>query len=64
MILPPSDEDLIRGGIADYWFSPEGILYSYSKSTTRTVATISRNIELVKSITAGKPVPLLIYLAK
>lgn len=64
MILPPSNAQLIRGEIADYWFSPEGILYSYSKSTTRTVETISRNIELVKNVTGGKPVPLLIYLAK
>lgn len=54
--------ELVTGEIADYRFTPEGILYSYSKSPKRTVALIRQNIELVKSITGGKPVPLLIYL--
>ena len=54
---------MIKGEIADYYYSPEGILYSYSKSTTRTVKNISENIALVKQITGGKIVPLLIYLS-
>ena len=58
----PGNIDLIKGEIADYYYSPEGILYSYSKSTRRTVKTISDNIVLVKQITGGKKVPLLIYL--
>lgn len=60
---PPENIELIKGEIADYYYSPEGILYSYSKSTKRTVKTISDNIALVKQITGGKKVPLLIYLA-
>ena len=55
---------IIRGEIADYRFSEEGILYSYSKSTVRTVEKIRNNVQLVKSITGGKKVPLLIYLSK
>ena len=53
---------LISGAIADYKFSQDGILYSYSKSIQRTVENIKGNIELVKKITGNKKVPLLIYL--
>jgi hypothetical protein len=55
--------ELIKGEIADYWMSEEGILYSYSKSPVRTVKNISENIALVKQITGNKKVPLLIYLS-
>jgi hypothetical protein len=61
MIIPPNTE-LITGEIADYRLGEDGILYSYSKSTLRTVQTISDNISLVKKITGNKTVPLLIYL--
>ena len=56
-------EQLIKGEIADYWLSPEGILYSYSKSIRRTVQNIRDNVALVKQITGNKKVPLLIYLS-
>jgi len=59
----PNDIELIEGEIADYFYSPEGILYSYSKSPKRTIKNISENIALVKQITGGKKVPLLIYLS-
>src|SRR6478752_10830031 len=55
--------DLIKGEIADYHYGDDGILYSYSKSTLRTVQRISDNIALVKKITGNKKVPLLIYLS-
>lgn len=55
--------ELIKGEIADYHYGDDGILYSYFKSTLRTVKTISDNIALVKSITGNKIVPLLIYLS-
>lgn len=61
---PPGNIQLIEGEIADYYYSPEGILYSYSKPPKRTVKNISENIALVKQITSGKKVPLLIYLSK
>jgi hypothetical protein len=61
---PPENIQLIKGEIADYYYSPEGILYSYSKPTKRTVKNISENIRLVKQITGDKKVPLLIYLSK
>lgn len=60
---PPENIQTIKGEIADYWLSDEGILYSFSKSTLRTVKNISENIALVKQITGNKKVPLLIYLS-
>lgn len=54
---------LISGEIADYKFDTDGILYSYSKNPLRTVKNITVNIALVKQITGGKKVPLLIYLS-
>jgi hypothetical protein len=57
-----NEKELIRGEIADYFFDKSGILYSYSKGVKRTVQNISRNADLVISITGGRPVPLLIYL--
>jgi hypothetical protein len=57
-----NDIPLIQGEIADYSYEG-GILYSYSKSIRRTVENIRGNIELVKKITGGKKVPLLIFLA-
>lgn len=61
---PPENMQLIEGEIADYYYSPEGILYSYSKPPKRTVKNISENIALVKQITGGGKIPLLIYLSK
>lgn len=63
MIKPPDNIQLIKGEIADYWYAPDGILYSYSKSPKRTVKNITENIALVKKITGNKIVPLLIYLS-
>ncbi len=57
-----NDIQIIKGEIADYRYN-DGILYSYSKSTLRTVKNISENIALVKQITGNKKVPLLIYLS-
>ena len=54
---------LVTGEIADYFLDrSSGILYSYSKNIRRTVTNISGNIRLVKEITGGRPVPLLIHL--
>ncbi len=54
--------ELIKGDIADYRLDDSGILYSYSKSVLRTVSLMEANAKLVKQITGGKPVPLLIFL--
>lgn len=61
---PTENMELIKGEISDYYYSPDGILYSYSKNPKRTVKNISENVALVKQITGGKKVPLLIYLSK
>jgi hypothetical protein len=58
----PETIHVTEGEIADYYLDPTGILYSYSKTVKRTVQNISENIALVKQITGGKKVPLLIYL--
>jgi hypothetical protein len=63
MIKPPDNNQLIKGEIADYWYAPDGILYSYSKNPKRTIRNITENIALVKNITGGKIIPLLIYLS-
>ena len=55
-------KDRISGEIADYELKESGILISYSKPIKRTVPLISANVELVKKINGGRPVPLLIYL--
>jgi len=62
MINRPTDRETFEGDIATYWFE-EGILVSLSKSSKRTVESISANVQLVKQITHNKPVPLLIYLS-
>ena len=56
------DVQLIKGVIADYKLDADGVLYSYSKNPIRTVKNITENVALVKQITGGKRVPLLIYL--
>nr|WP_199158925.1 STAS/SEC14 domain-containing protein [Pedobacter sp. ASV2] len=61
MIEIPKDREIYEGQIATYWFSDE-ILVSLSKSIRRTVQNITENVALVKQITNGKRVPLLIYL--
>lgn len=61
MIPTPTDRPVYEGEIATYWFE-DGILVSRSKSIRRTVALIAGNVALVKQMTGGKPVPLLIYL--
>lgn len=62
-VLPdiPTDREVVDGEIATYWFE-DGVLVSRSKPVRRTVDLIARNVALVKTLTAGKPVPLLIYL--
>ena len=57
----PENTITYEGQIATYWFDEE-ILVSLSKSTLRTVESISDNIILVKKITGNRKVPLLIYL--
>lgn len=58
----PTDRATFEGEIATYWMD-DGILVSLSKNTLRTVEAIRKNVALVKQITGGKPVPLLIYLS-
>jgi len=59
----PTDRQIYKGEIADYWLEDDGILVSLSKNPWRTVENIKGNIELVRSITNNKKAPLLIYLS-
>jgi hypothetical protein len=61
-MLASEDAPLINGEIADYRYRSDGILYSFSKSPVRTVTNITENLALVRHLTGGKKVPLLIYL--
>lgn len=61
MIATPTDRPVYEGEIATYWFD-DGVLVSRSKSIKRTVELIAGNVALVKQITNGTPMPLLIYL--
>jgi hypothetical protein len=63
-IKPPTDRQTFEGEIATYWIDDDGLLISLSKNPRRTVANITGNIALVRSITNNKKVPLLIYLSK
>jgi hypothetical protein len=58
----PGNKQVWESEIASYWWEG-GILVSLSKNSKRTIANISSNIALVKSITGNQPVPLLIYLS-
>jgi hypothetical protein len=60
MVSVPTDREVFEGDIATYWFE-NGILVSLSKSVKRSVDLIKGNVSLVKRISKGKPVPLLIY---
>jgi hypothetical protein len=57
----PENTVTYAGDIATYWFE-NGILVALSNNTLRTVESISANIALVRQITGGQKVPLLIYL--
>src|ERR1043166_3556422 len=58
----PTGKQIFEGDIATYWWD-DGVLVSLLKSPQRTIANISANVALVKSITNNRPVPLLIYLS-
>lgn len=61
-VTPPEGQPVYEGEIASYWFE-DGILVSLSKPVRRTVPLIAGNVALVKELTGGRPVPLLIYLS-
>src|ERR1700712_770140 len=61
-ILRPSYIPLIFSETADYWLDDDGILFSYSKSAKRTIENVTENNELIKRITNGKKVPMLMYI--
>jgi len=62
MIQLPTDREVWESAIAHYWWD-EDILISRSKAVLRTVPIMEENAALIKRISGGKPVKLLIYLA-
>ena len=61
LVTIPVDLPIWEGEIATYWFEGD-VLVSRSKPVRRTVNNLRGNAALVREITGGKPVPLLIYL--
>ena len=61
LITIPADRPIWEGEIATYWFDGD-VLVSRSKSIRRTVENLRANAALVKEITGGNHVPLLIFL--
>ena len=61
MIQLPTDREVWESAIAHYWWD-EDILISRSKAVLRTVPIMEENAALIKRISGGKPVKLLIYL--
>ena len=62
MVQIPTDREVWESAIAHYWWDG-AILVSRSKSVLRTVPLMQENAALIKRISGGKPVKLLIYLA-
>lgn len=50
--------------LATYWRVDADTIYAASKPTNRTLETIASNVALVKSLNDGKPVKLIISIAK
>jgi hypothetical protein len=61
---PPKGVEVFEGEIGRYWFGDDGILHSISNNKKRTVENVTHNVALVKKITNGKKMPLLVYLCK
>lgn len=60
----PKDREVFESEIATLWLDDDGILISLSKSPTRTIENIGKNVELIKQITHNKKVGVLVYLTK
>lgn len=63
ILEPPDGVPVHDTPIAVTWLHPEGILISRSKSVRRTVENLSENLAVVRRITGGRRLPLLVFLA-
>ncbi|MEO5642479.1 MAG: STAS/SEC14 domain-containing protein [Bacteroidia bacterium] len=59
---PPEGKEVFETQISTYWMGDDGILYSTSKPSKRTIENTSENFATVKKITSNKKIPLLTYL--
>ena len=59
----PNDREIFEGKLGTYWLGEEGILYSVSTKTRRTLENVNENIALVKRITNNKKACLIVYVA-
>ncbi len=63
-ILDPPDGITVHDTpIAVTWLHPDGILISRSKPVRRTVENLTENLTVVRRITGGRRMPLLVVLA-
>ena len=60
----PKDVELFKTELSTYWFDKDGLLISTSTDVKRTIENTTKNFELVRQITNGRKVPLLVYIAK
>jgi hypothetical protein len=63
-MLPPPNTEIHETEISTFWFDSSGILYSLSKSPTRTIENTRQNFELVKRISKNKKICHLTFLSK
>lgn len=59
---PPDGIAVHETPIAVTWLHPDGILVSRSKPVRRTVENLSENLAVVRRITGGRRMPLLVFL--
>ena len=60
---PPEDNEIFKSELGTYWLGEDGVLYSVSTTTKRTIENIKENIALVKRITNNKKVCLIVHVA-
>jgi hypothetical protein len=54
--------EIFASEIGTYWFDPSGILISKSNRTRRNMANMRANIAMLKRISGGTPVCLIVHL--
>jgi hypothetical protein len=58
----PEKPEIFASEIGKYWFDDQGILISESSNVKRDMRNMPANIAMLKRITGGKPVCLIVHL--
>src|ERR1043165_716358 len=54
----PSDREIHRTAIAEFWFDDDGVLFCNATPAERTIENLTESFNLVEKITEGKKVCL------